>query len=99
MDKKGLATRIVCLILAGLMGIMGAISWQGPVSLLVISGIIINTVAIASPNPQFVRKSILISSPLVLLYNVFVFSLGGIVYESIVIISSVIGIIRYKNNK
>lgn len=37
---------------------------------------------------------------MVLIYNVFVFSIGGIANEALAIISSIIGLVRfYKNNK
>ena len=95
-DKKIFSGWYIPLILAGIMAVMGAISWQGPMSLLVIFGIIINTIAISSPNAQLVRASILISSPMVLIYNIWGHSVGGSIYESIVIISSIIGLIKYR---
>ncbi len=96
-DKKIFSGWYVPLVLAGIMAVMGAISWQGPMSLLVIFGIIINTIAISSPNAQLVRASILVSSPMVLIYNIWGHSVGGSIYESIVIISSIIGLIKYRN--
>ena len=95
-DKKIFAGWYIPWILAVIMGVMGALSWQGPMSLFVIFGIIINTIAISSPNPQFVRASILVSSPMVLIYNIWGHSIGGSIYESIVIISSIIGLIKYR---
>ena len=43
------------------------------------------------------RKTILISSSLILLYNIFAFSYSGILSESISLVSVVIGIIRYSS--
>jgi len=34
-----------------------------------------------------------------LIYDGFVSSYGGIIYESVVIVSSLIGIVRYRKNK
>ena len=44
------------------------------------------------------RKSILVTSPLVLIYDVFTLSIGGIVYETVAIVSSIIGIVRYRKD-
>ena len=72
--------------------------WQGYYSLFVITGGVINALCMALDDPQKIRKSILISSPLVLLYDVFVLSVGGIIYETVAIVSSIIGIIRYRKS-
>ena len=76
--------------------VLGVLSWQGWISLLMISALGINTVFISFGNPQLLRKSILLTSSLVIVYNIFVFSIGGITNEGISIVSSIIGIIRYK---
>lgn len=81
------------------MVILGAVSWQGLISLLVIIALFVNTIFISLGNPQLLRKSILVTSTMVLLYNVFVFSIGGITNEAVSIVSSVIGLIRYKKSK
>ena len=98
-DKKALLDKAVPWVFAVMMVVLGLWSWQGIHSFLVIAGIGINTVCLSLKNPQNIRKSILVSSPLVLMYDVFEFSLGGMIYETVVIISSVIGIVRLKNNK
>lgn len=78
---------------------VGAMSWQGWISLLMIIALGVNTVFISFGNPQLLRKSILVTSTMVIIYNIFVFSIGGIMSETISIISSVIGIIRYRKTK
>ena len=77
---------------------VGALSWDGPISLVLIIALAINTVFIAIGNPQLLRKSILLTCSMIIVYNVFVFSIGGIANESISIVSSIIGIIRYRNS-
>ena len=86
-------------MIAVAMVVFGILSWQGPVSLLMIGGLAINSVAMSIVNPQLLRKSILITSPMVLVYNIFVFSIGGIMNETIAILASVIGIIRFSKLK
>lgn len=56
----------------------------------------INSYAMSFSNPNNIRKSILITSPMVLAYNCFVHSIGGIVYEAVAILSSVVGIMKYR---
>jgi len=95
-DKKIFSGKKCPIFFGVVMAIVGILSWQGYYSIFVLLGLVINTVCLSFTNPQNTRKSILVSSPLVLVYDVFVQSIGGIVYESVVIVSSIIGIVRYK---
>lgn len=79
--------------------VLGALSWQGAVSLLIIVALAANTVFLSLGDPQLLRKSILFTSTLVLIYNCLVFSIGGITNEAISIVSAVIGIIRFYKYK
>ena len=75
---------------------LGILSWQGPISVLMIVALAINTVCRSFGIPQLLRKSILLTSTMVLIYNCYVFSIGGILNETLAIVSSVIGIIRFR---
>ena len=77
------------------MVICGAFSWQGWPSLLIISALAANTVFLSFGKPQLLRKSILLTSSLVLVYNLLVFSVGGIANEVMAIASSIVGILRF----
>lgn len=90
---------ITTAILTAIMCVLGALSWQGSVSLLIIAALVINTVCMSFGDPQLLRKSILVSSPLALLYNVLMLSVGGAINEFSAIVASVIGIIRYNRSK
>ena len=90
---------ISAVILALVMVVLGAMSWQGWISLLMIVALAANTLFLSLGDPQLLRKSILVTSAMVILYNIFVFSLGGIANEAISIISSAIGIFRYRKQK
>lgn len=79
-----------------MMGVAGLLSWQGYYSIFVVLGLVINTLCLSFSDPQKIRKSILVTSPMVLVYDAFVLSIGGIIYESVAIISSTIGIVRYR---
>ncbi len=84
-------TPIIVSLLMMLVGIFAATDMW---SILVIAGLTINTYCLSFENTQHFRISILITSPLVLIYNIIVFSLGGILMEAISIISATIGIVR-----
>lgn len=81
------------------MGIMGLISWQDYYSIFIVLGLVINSYCLSFADPQNIRKSILVSSPLVLIYDAFVFSIGGTIYESVAIVSALIGMLRYRKAK
>ena len=95
---KSIINRISTAFIVVIMIFLGAFSWQGAISLLVITGLAANTVFMSFGQPQLLRKSILLTSSMVLLYDVFVFSIGGITNEAVSIISSVIGIVRLKTS-
>jgi len=94
-DKKIFSYKWWPYVFMAAMAALGALSWQGPVSLLIIIPLMINTLFLSFKDNQKLRKSILFTSTLVLIYNLIVFSLGGIINESLAIISSVIGLIRF----
>lgn len=98
-EKINLGAKKLSAILTVFMTIVGLFSWQGIHSLLVIAGIAIHSYCLSFNDAQSVRKSIMITCPMVLLYDVFVFSIGGIIYESVAMISAMIGIIRYRKSK
>lgn len=83
-------------VLAGVMVVVGALSWQGPMSLLMIVALGVNTLFIYFPNVQNLRKSILVTSTMVIIYNVYYSVWGGVMNELISIISAVIGLYRFK---
>ena len=93
-DKKLLSGRAIPWLFAAGMAILGLSAWQGWYTVLIALGVAINTVCLASPDAQFVRKSILITSPMIFIYDIFAFSIGGMVNETLAITSSVIGIVR-----
>ena len=97
-DKKYLSGRWLPFALAAVMAGISAFSWDGYHSLFIIVGLMVNTVSLGLFESQNLRKSILVSCPLVLIYNVFEFAIGGIVIESVSILSAIIGILRYRRN-
>ena len=85
--------------LALVMIALGILSWQNWASLLIIVALAANTVVMAFHDPQLLRKSVIVTSSMILIYNIVVFSIGGITNEGISVISSIIGIIRFRKTK
>lgn len=100
-DKKWAQGKIWIIIFAVAFIVSGIITWQNITSLLVILAMVLNTFSFSCTRPKIVRSTILISSPLMLIYNILIGSIGGVVNEICVEISSVIGLLRYdiKRNK
>ena len=86
-------------VLATVMGLMGIFSWQGYMSLLIVVALIVNTIFIYFPNVQNLRKSIVITATMIVIYDVYYAIWGGVVNELIGIISAVIGIYRYRKTE
>lgn len=83
-------------LLAALMGAVGALSWQGYMSLFIIVALVLNTLFLSDSNVQTLRKSILFTSTLVLIYNFYFTVWGGVFNEFITISSAAIGLYRYR---
>lgn len=77
------------------MGVMGFLSWESYISLILIVALVANTFFIALGKPQILRYSIVITSTMCLIYNVVVFSVGGILLEAISVVSAIVGSVRY----
>ena len=98
-DKKQGTDLISPVIFALCMSVVSFFSWEGIHSLLITLGLVVNTVCMGIFDAKNFRKTILISSSLILIYNIFAFSYSGILSESISLISVIIGIVRYKNTQ
>ena len=79
--------------------VVGIFTYQNWISLLMIAAVALNTVSFSFTEPKLVRTTILISSPLLLVYNILTGSIGGVINELFTEISSVVGIIRYDIKK
>ena len=86
-------------VLALTMGLMGIFSWQGYMSLLIVIALMVNTIFIYFPNVQNLRKSIILTSTMIIIYNLHYTNWGGVANELIAIVSSVIGIYRYRKTR
>ena len=96
-DKKQGNDLITPVAFAFCMAVVSFFSWEGIHSLLITLGLVVNTVCMGIFDAKSFRKTILISSSLILIYNIFASSYSGVLSESISLVSVVIGIIRYRN--
>jgi hypothetical protein len=78
------------------MAIMGILSWEAWYSILAVIALTVNSYAMSFTNPNHLRKSILITSPMVLIYDILAHAYGGMVYEIVAIVSVIIGLYRYR---
>lgn len=92
---KSIAHTVTAFSLSIVMIFLGIFSWQGPESLLIMVALAANTLFMATGDPQLLRKSVIVTSGMILAYNAIVFSIGGMANEGISIISSIIGIVRF----
>ena len=95
-DKKIFSYRFYPYFFASLIAVLCALSWQGAVSLLITVALFFNTVFLSFGKQNFLRATVIVTSSLILVYNVFVFSLGGILNEGVAVLSSIIGLLRYR---
>lgn len=98
-DKKPFSFRFLPLVFCVLLVGCGILTWEGPQSLFVSLGLVVNTLCLTFSEPQKIRASILVSSPLVIIYSIISRSVAGVANEVIAISSSVVGIIRYRKGK
>lgn len=102
-DKSFYKPRLFPILFAILMLILGiwssVLAGDGIHAVLVIAGLVINTLCLSMKSAQKIRISVLVTCPMVLIYDIIVYSWGGALYEGIAIISAIIGIIRYQGKE
>ena len=98
-QKKFFSWRGWPIVFALASGTLGVMAWEAWYSIFVVAGLVINTVCMSFKSAQNIRKSILVTSPMVLTYDIFVMSWSGAVYETVAIVSSVIGIYRFQKTQ
>lgn len=85
-------------IMIGILALLAAFTiwtWDGWISLLPFASVGVTTVGYWTDNAQKIRLSQLIGSPCTLFYDVLIHSWGGMLSESITLVSIIISIIRF----
>ena len=85
-------------VLVGAMIAVVAVFWTGPLNLLAILALGGNTVFLSFGRPQLLRRSILVTSPTMAVYNALIPAWGSFATEILVVISSVVGLLRFRSD-
>ena len=95
-DWKWVRKKWCPLIIVLLFAVVLFLTWNGPVSLLAFVASVTSTIAYWTNSPRKIRMvNLLCASPCWLVYDVIVFSIGGIISESFTIASIIISLIRF----
>ena len=95
-DWKWVRKKWCPLIIVLLFALVLVLTWNGPVSLLAFAASVTSTIAYWTNSPRKIRMvNLLCASPCWLVYDVIVFSIGGIISESFTIASIIISLIRF----
>ncbi|MBQ8003181.1 MAG: YgjV family protein [Clostridia bacterium] len=89
-------SKLWVIFFAAVMGGSAIVSRCEPISVFMCIAMVFNTLAVSAEKPIDTRKMILISSPFAFVYNVVIFSLGGIANEALVEIITLITFCREK---
>lgn len=93
-NKRGWNDRWMPIAFTALTVVTSLLTWDNWYSALIMIGLVVNCISMSFADPQKMRMAMLIKSPLCLIYNALVFSTGGVIYESAVLTSSILGIVR-----
>lgn len=91
---KGKSTLIFQILFGALFVTLGALSWQGPISIFVILAKLISSVSLGIKTPRTIRFLNLISNPCWLFYNLYMGTVAGIITDSLVLASTIIAVVR-----
>ena len=97
-NKRGSKSIAEPIFFTALMIALSILTWESWYSVFIMLGLAVISVSFSFTDPNKIRASMFIKSPLCLVYNILVISGGGIIYECAVLASSVIGIIRSKKS-
>ena len=96
--KKGIESKSIPIFFVSLQALMCALTWEAWYSVFILFGLCINSYCMSFKSSQNIRKSILVTCPMVFTYNVFAGSIGGSVFEAVAFTSGLIGIIRKRED-
>lgn len=96
-NKKQSKSKTEVIINSVLIAVAGVLAWENIYSLFLIAGLVTSTVSLSFSNPQNTRRAMFIKSPLCIVYNIAVESVGGVIFECVVIVSAIIGLVKNKS--
>lgn len=93
-NKKQSKSKTEVIINSAVIIVAGVLTWESIYSLFLIAGLVVSTISLSFSNPQNTRRAMFIKSPLCIIYNVAVASMGGVIFECVVITSAIIGLVK-----
>ena len=94
-DRKWVSSKVTMFVILGTLVAVTAYTWDGVISLLPFIMVAATTIGYWSNNAQKIRLSQFIGSPCVLLYDILIHSWGGVLNETITLVSIIISVIRF----
>ena len=94
-DWKWVSSKATMLAITAMLAVITIFTWDGIISLLPFASVTATTIGYWTNNAQKIRLSQFIGSPCILLYDIIVGSWGGVLSESITLVSIIISVIRF----
>ena len=94
-DWKWVSSKVTMFVILGMLVAVTAYTWDGLISLLPFIMVAATTIGYWSNNAQKFRLSQFIGSPCVLIYDILVHSWGGVLNETITLVSIIISFMRF----
>ncbi len=99
-NKKGSKSPVLPIFFAVVMVLVNLLSWIFAggewYTAFLMAGVTVMAISLSFSSAQNIRYAMLVKAPLCLIYNAFAASIGGVAYESALLVSSIIGIIKYR---
>jgi len=92
--KRGSKSLFEPIFYIAMITVIGIVTWESWYTLILMCGLYATAIGLSLADPQKTRGVMLVKAPLCLIYNALVLSVGGIIYESAVFSSAIIGLIR-----
>lgn len=94
-DWKWVSSKATMFVILAMLLAMTVYTWDGAISLLPLASVGATTIGYWTNNAQKIRLSQFIGSPCVLIYDILVRSWGGMLSESITLVSIIVSVIRF----
>lgn len=94
-EWKWVSSKWTMLVIIAMLAAMTIYTWDGLISLLPFISVAVTTVGYWTNNAQKIRLSQFIGSPCTLVYDILIRSWGGVLSESITLISIIVSVIRF----
>lgn len=98
-DKKWASSNIWIVIFSLAFVVAGIFTWEGPLSILPTTAMVLSSVSFGIKNPKLVRRIYFPCSPMWLIYNIVGHSIGGVLTECFAMISIIVGMLRFDRKK